>query len=217
MPASACFTVGARSMQLRTCRPSPRAGRRSSQRPGSYPGRPRHRRWWVRPTRRPVRQRTAKSRSARAAIMTSATRSHAPPTPCARRGAGAPIGRRAIGRPRVARPPSVVAADAEPEMKEEIDTRVRGATGGRPNMRTPASILSTVSQSQATPTSAGHTRAAILVPGSAAAGRIHNLVRRAGVRGVSRPRWMLSRSPVALPGPPPAFWRPRAGGRRWCC
>ena len=27
------------------------------------------------------------------------------------------------------------------------------------------------------------------------------LVRRAGVRGVSRPRWSQSRSPVALPGP----------------
>jgi hypothetical protein len=27
------------------------------------------------------------------------------------------------------------------------------------------------------------------------------LARRAGVRGVSRPRWMQSRSPVALPGP----------------
>jgi hypothetical protein len=72
------------------CRPSPRTGRRSSQRPWSYPGRPRHRRWWVRPTRRPVRQRRAKSRSARAAIMISATRSHARPRPAqARAGARA--------------------------------------------------------------------------------------------------------------------------------
>jgi hypothetical protein len=39
------------------------------------------------------------------------------------------------------------------------------------------------------------------------------LVRRAGLRGVSRPRWSQSRSPGALPGPQPAVrWR-RAGRR----
>jgi hypothetical protein len=43
----------------------------------------------------------------------------------------------------------------------------------------------------------------------------------AGARGVSRPRWRQSRSPVALPGPlrwlcGPAGRRP-AGGRRWRC
>jgi hypothetical protein len=42
------------------------------------------------------------------------------------------------------------------------------------------------------------------------------LVRRAGVRGVSWPRWSQSRSPVALPGPSrgPGGRRP-GGGRRW--
>jgi hypothetical protein len=43
------------------------------------------------------------------------------------------------------------------------------------------------------------------------------LVRRAGVRGVSRPPWRQSGSPVALPGP--SRMRPggrrRAAGRRW--
>jgi pimeloyl-ACP methyl ester carboxylesterase len=38
------------------------------------------------------------------------------------------------------------------------------------------------------------------------------LARRAGVRGVSRPPWMQSGSPVALPGP--GGRRPRRGGRR---
>jgi len=38
------------------------------------------------------------------------------------------------------------------------------------------------------------------------------LVRRAGVRGVSRPRWSQSRSPVALPGP--SLWLRGPGGHR---
>ena len=48
------------------------------------------------------------------------------------------------------------------------------------------------------------------------------LVRRAGARGVIRPRWSQSRSPVALPGP--SYWPPcwpggrrPAGRRRWRC
>ena len=39
------------------------------------------------------------------------------------------------------------------------------------------------------------------------------LVRRAGARGVSRSRWSLCRSPVALPGPPRGHRR--AAARRW--
>jgi hypothetical protein len=88
------------------------------------------------------------------------------------------------------------------------------ATGQPPggDVPGPAAILSTVSRSQDKPTSAGHMRAAILVPGSAAAGPIHNLVRRAGIWGVSRPPRRQSRSPVAVPGL--CCWPLRFAGRR---
>jgi hypothetical protein len=48
------------------------------------------------------------------------------------------------------------------------------------------------------------------------------LGRRAGARGVSRPRWRQSRSPVALPGLSSGLLRQPAGhrlggGRRWRC
>jgi hypothetical protein len=53
-------------------------------------------------------------------------------------------------------------------MIKETDTRVRNATGGHPKVRAPASILETVSQSQAVPTSAGTMRTAILIHPEAA-------------------------------------------------
>jgi hypothetical protein len=40
------------------------------------------------------------------------------------------------------------------------------------------------------------------------------LVRRAGVRGVRRPRWSQGRSPVALPGPLLRCWRPGGVGAK---
>src|ERR1017187_2121076 len=60
------------------------------------------------------------------------------------------------------------AARRAPEVIKETDTRVRNATGGHPRVRAPASIFSTVSQSQAEPTSAGSTRTAILIHPEAA-------------------------------------------------
>ena len=67
------------------------------------------------------------------------------------------------------------AARGAPEVIEETDTRVHDATGGHPKVRAPASIFTTVSQSQAVPTSAGHMRAAILIPESGAARPNQNL------------------------------------------
>ena len=60
-------------------------------------------------------------------------------------------------------------------MIEETDTRVRGATGGYPEVRASASIETTVSQSQAEPTSAGDTRTTILIPPGAARRAHQNL------------------------------------------
>ena len=59
-------------------------------------------------------------------------------------------------------------------MIKETDTRVRDATGAHPKVRTPASFLATVSQSQAEPTSAGHMRTAILIPGSGPQGTLNS-------------------------------------------
>ena len=68
-------------------------------------------------------------------------------------------------------------------MIEETDTRVRDATGGHPKVRAPASIFWTVSQSQAQPTSAGHMRTAILIPGSGPKGPIQSF-------GANPPYWL---------------------------
>lgn len=74
-------------------------------------------------------------------------------------------------------------------MIEETDTRVHDATGGHPKVRAPASILITVSQSQAEPTSAGSIRTTILIPRKRPAGPIKILieVHIAGLRADGEP------------------------------
>jgi hypothetical protein len=65
--------------------------------------------------------------------------------------------------PRQSREMDAHAARGAPEGIKDTDTRVRDATGGHPKVRAPASFLSTVSQSQVQPTSAGHMRTPILI------------------------------------------------------